>query len=444
MRKSFRFIGIASSCLFLWSEFAVAQETSSETPTDAPGADVTSAPPTAPDAVADDGAATDAPPADSETAAASDDAAGSESASSDASEEAKNSARVVPSEVAYDGDVENRDEPTEEKSKLPELELGTRIMAGFRYRQDEGDVDSRYGFNVRQVRVSMKLKWKKHWSTRTTIDFSDGIGAQGRSVQYLRTAVLEYKHSSAFRVRVGRYKRPFSGMELQSTGDLPLLNRGLTNDLIVEDAAWGDRGIGAMISGKYKPAGIGWTFSLTNPGPNNNTIVVRGIDTIARVTWEPVPDMLEIGVHGGNKYIDFESGKNHFQAGGADVVLRVGGLEWQLEGMMADLPWRNSIGYGALTWVSYTQPISKHLKLQPVVFAEYADSNIDYQKNESMRYQGGINLIVRDRFRIMPQVRVTSAVGEALRSAPPNSPEFFAINPWRNSTQYTLNLSLAL
>lgn len=350
-------------------------------------------------------------------------------------------APVAVSDSAYDGDSDADDHSSDTKTKLPELELGTRIMAGFRYSKDDDEPDATYGFNVRQVRVSMKLKWKKRWSTRASFDLRDGIDP-GTGVQYLRNGFLEYKQSSALRVRVGRYKRPFSYLELQSTGDLPILNRGLLNGLIIEDSAWGDRGIGAMAMGKYKPAGLGWAFSLTNPAPDN--LAAQGVDAIARVTWQPLGDLLQIGVHGGNKYIDFDNGPTHFQAGGGDITLRVAGLEWQLEGMMADLPWRNSIGYGATTMVTYTQPLTKHLDLQPVVFGEYADSNKDYQKNESIRLQGGVNLVIRDRFRVMPQVRYTHAVGEALRSAPPSSPEFYAINPWGDSIQYALTLSLAL
>lgn len=444
----FRFVGIASGSMIFWPAVVLAQVPSpSEQPTAvAPAASTPAAAPAveqAPTAAAETDTSPAVPsdvpgaPPSSETSPAT----GGEAAAPAADPDPSKAKPVVPSEVTYDGDHETAEEPVDAKPKLPELELGTRIMAGFRYEKDEDEEDAVYGFNVRQVRVSMKLKWKKRWTTRATVDFADGIDP-GSGVQYLRTAFLEYKHSSALRIRVGRYKRPFSHLELQSTGDLPILNRGLLNGLIVEDSGWGDRGIGAMASGKYKPAGLGWTFSLTNPNPDN--LVAQGIDAIARVTWEPLGDLLQVGVHGGNKYIDFDNGPTHFQAGGGDVTLRIAGFEWQLEGMMADLPWRNSIGYGATTLLSYTHPVTKHLKLQPVVFGEYADSNQDYAKNESVRFQGGINLVIRDRFRIMPQVRVTRAVGEALRSAPPSSPEFRAINPWGDSTQYALNLSLAL
>lgn len=347
-------------------------------------------------------------------------------------------AGVAPPSDAADAPAEE-DEGKVEKG--PKLSLGMRVIGGFQYEKDGGEPEASYGFNLRQVRVSTKLKWKKRWTARATVDFSDGLNPSGVGVQYLRTAVLEYKYSPAFRLVVGRYKRPFSHLELQSTGDLPILNRGLLNGLIVEDSAWGDRGIGAMVSGKYKPARLGWAFSLTNPAPDN--LATPGIDAIARLTWKPI-DEVQLGVHGGNKYLDFETGRKHFQGVGGDVTLHFGGFEWQLEGMMADLPWRNSIGYGGTSLMSYSQPITKHLRLQPVLFAEYADSNSEFERNESVRLQGGVNVVIRDRFRIMPQVRKTQALGDPLRSAPTSSPEFAAINPWKDSTQWSLYLSLAL
>lgn len=347
-----------------------------------------------------------------------------------------------PPSEADDLPAANPETADEEKNaKGPKLTLGMRIIGGFQYEKDGGEPEATYGFNLRQVRVQTKLKWKKRWTARATVDFSDGLNPGGAGVQYLRTAVLEYKYSPAFRLLVGRYKRPFSHLELQSTGDLPILNRGLLNGLIVEDSAWGDRGIGAMVSGKYKPAQLGWAFSLTNPAPDN--LATPGIDAIARLTWKPL-EQVQLGVHGGNKYLDFDTGRKHFQGVGGDVTLQVGGFEWQLEAMMADLPWRNSVGYGGTSLMSYSQPITKHLRLQPVLFAEYADSNSEFERNESVRLQGGVNVVIRDRFRIMPQVRKTQALGDPLRSAPTSSPEFAAINPWKDSTQWSVYLSLAL
>lgn len=340
---------------------------------------------------------------------------------------------AVEDEPASDGN-------TKKGKKGPKLDVGMRVIGGFEYQKKEEDEEATYGFDLRQVRVSMKLQWKKRWRTRATVDFSDGIDP-GSGVQYLRTAVLEYRYAPELQVVVGRYKRPFSHLELQSTGELPILNRGLLNGLIVEDAAWGDRGIGAMVSGKHKSSHLGWHLSLTNPSPDN--LATQGLDVIGRVTWKPFEE-LHFGVHGGNKYLDFEEGRKHFQAVGGDVTLRVAGLEWQLEGMVADSPWRGSVAYGGTTLISYSLPLTKHLKLQPVVFGEYADANSEYEKNESVRVQGGINLVIRDRFRIMPQVRITRALGEPLRSAPPSSPEYAAINPWSDATQASLQFSLAL
>jgi hypothetical protein len=328
----------------------------------------------------------------------------------------------------------------------PLMEIRMRVIGGFQHEKEDQAPEAEYGFQLRQVRTAFQLRWKKRWYTRASVDFADGIDP-GNGIPYLRTAVLEYRHSKKLRFTLGRFKRPFSYLELQSTGDLPILNRGLLNDLVIEDGAWGDRGIGAMVSGKYKPAKLAWKFSITNPAPDNLT--TAGLDTIARVQWKPL-DLLQFGIHGGNKFLEFDEGRKHFQAVGADVTLRVGGFEWQVEGMVADQPWRSTVvsdaglAYGGTTFMSYTQPLTKHLKLVPVVFAEYADANSAYGRNESVQLQGGLNLVIRDQFRIMPQVRMIRALGEPLRSAPPSSPEFTAINPWDDGTRVSLYFSLAL
>lgn len=373
--------------------------------------------------------------------------AGEEQEASDSSE---TSIEVhAPRAVAMDEGARERtggdDEPSGPED-APKMELRTRIMGGFRYQDEEPNPEATYGFRLRQVRTSFRLRWKKKWYTRATVDFADGLNP-GTGVQYLRTAALEYRHSKELRFTVGRFKRPFSYLELQSTGDLPILSRGLLNDLVVEDSAWGDRSIGMMVSGKHKDTGLGWKVAVTNP--NRGRLIAQGVDTIARLEWD-VTDELQVGVNGGNKYLDVDEGRQHFQAVGGDVRVRLGALEWQVEGMVADQPWRQNVAgnaglaYGATTFVSYTQPISDDVALVPVVFGEYADANSDYGRNESVRFQGGLNVVIKDQFRIMPQIQVTRAVGEPLRSAPPSSAEFHAINPWMDGTRLALYFSLAL
>lgn len=330
------------------------------------------------------------------------------------------------------------DEPSV-KNK-PEVDVGLRVIGGFRYRKRELDEDATYGFQARQVRASFKLKLGKRLHTRLSAEFTDGIGT-GSGIRFLRTAVLEYRQSKALRLAVGRFKRPFSYLQLQSTSDLPVLDRGLLNELVVEDSAWGDRGIGAMASGKIKAANFSWAFALTNPSPDN--LSTQGIDAIARVAWTPI-DLFTVGVNGGNKYLDFAEGRQHYQALGGDVTLHVGGLEWQLEGAVADRPWHKTLAFGGTSLLSYTQRLSKHWQVQPVVFAEYADANAEFGRNESLRLQAGINAIVRDQLRIMPQYKLTTPIGEPLLSAPASSPEYKAINPWAEGYELSLMISLVL
>ncbi len=128
------------------------------------------------------------------------------------------------------------DEPSVKKK--PDVDVGLRVIGGFRYRKRELDEDATYGFQARQVRASLKLKLGKRLFTRMSVELTDGIGS-GSGIRFLRTAVLEYRQSKALRLAVGRFKRPFSYLQLQSTADLPVLDRGLLNSVVVEDSAWG-------------------------------------------------------------------------------------------------------------------------------------------------------------------------------------------------------------
>lgn len=331
------------------------------------------------------------------------------------------------------------DEP--QVTHTPEIEMGLRVIAGFRYRERETDDEATYGFQARQVRASMKLKLGKRLYTRLSAEFTDGLQSGNSGIRFIRTANLEYRQSKALRFTVGRFKRPFSYLQLQSTSELPVLDRGLFNDLVIEDSAWGDRGIGAMASGKIKEARLGWALSFTNPSPFG--VANQGVDAIARLTWSPT-DIFMIGVNGGNKFLDVDTGRRHFQAVGGDVTLHVGGLEWQVEGAVADRPWNKSVAMGITSLLTYTHRLSKNWQLQPTVFAEYADANLDYGRNESLRLQGGLNAIIRDQFRIMPQYKMTTPIGDPLLSAPPSSPEYNAINPWREGYELSLLLSMVL
>ena len=143
------------------------------------------------------------------------------------------------------------------------------MISGFRHSKAAADKEAEWGFKAKQVRAGLKLSLGKHLRAKTSFELTDGID-RGNGVAYLRTAIIQLKEGKKLRLSVGRYKRPFSRLELWGMGDLPITSRGLLNETLIEDSAWGDRAIGAMISGLIKPIKLRWAASFTNPPPTLN------------------------------------------------------------------------------------------------------------------------------------------------------------------------------
>ena len=239
----------------------------------------------------------------------------------------------------------------------------------------------------------------------------------------------------ALRLQVGRYKRPFSRIELESAADLPVIRRGLLNGLLVRDNQWGDRAVGAMVSGRHELAKLHWYLSLTNPSWSSS-LQSQGIDAIARVQLSPVKG-LSLGVDGGYKYLRLgsEGQWTHDFALGGDVAWKLGNAHVLLEGHFADLPFETATpqGFGVLALVDYVLGLSESWALQPVLFGELADADAELSQSESVRLAFGINLLAQGGFRLLPQVALVRPLGRASQQ-----------NPWLESETYSLIFSLAL
>jgi hypothetical protein len=67
------------------------------------------------------------------------------------------------------------------------------------------------------------------------------------------------------------------------------------------------------------------------------------------------------------------------------------------------------------------------------VFAELADANAQVSGSESVRFALGVNLLVFQHFRLMPQVALVRSLADPSQQ-----------NPWLESETYSLIFSLAL
>lgn len=330
------------------------------------------------------------------------------------------------------------------KRVSPSVELEARVISGFEVQRERpsgaqtrpGEND--FGFDVRQARVQLKSELGR-FRLEVSLDLADALSSDIAggydSPPFLRDASLEYRYSKALRLQVGRYKRPFSRIELESAATLPVIRRGLLNGLLVKDNQWGDRAVGAMFSGRLDLAKLRWYLSLTNPSWSTS-LQSQGIDVIGRVQLSPVKGV-NLGLDAGYKYLRLgsEGQWTHNTALGGDVTWKLGDAHLLLEGHYGDLPFETARprGFGVLALVDYELALSESWSLQPVLFAEVADADAELSQTESARLAFGINLLAQGGFRLLPQVALVRPLGRASQQ-----------NPWLESETYSLVFSLAL
>ncbi|HKO90981.1 MAG TPA: porin, partial [Polyangiaceae bacterium] len=324
------------------------------------------------------------------------------------------------------------------------FEPEARLISGFEYERSRPQgaqtraAEKQYGFELEQARLGLSAElepFRLHLSFDLADALSPELGTSYDSPAYLRTATLEYRPSRALRLTVGRFKRPFSAIELESAIDLPVLDRGLWNDLAVENNQWGDRAVGMMASGRIAFRKLRWQLSLTNPSWSSS-LDTQGVDVLARVRLSLVKG-LSVGVNGGYKYLVFagQDAATHNYGAGADLNLNLGAAHVLLEGSVVDLPFETDRprGFGALLLLDYVLPLSSDWALQPMLFAEIADANAKVSGTESVRLALGLNLLASAHFRLLPQLALVRALGDPSQA-----------NPWLESETYSLIFSLAL
>jgi hypothetical protein len=296
----------------------------------------------------------------------------------------------------------------------PRVRLKARVMTGWKYDTDRqsidqgNDYDENGEFFLQQARLNVRAELNEYVRATVSADFSDAFGAS-EAIPFLRSAFANVRFHRLFQLRAGRFKRPMSRLELRSAGKIPFRGRGLTNELIVENMQWGDRALGVMLWGKSKPKLVEWALGVTNadqaPAGGNAR---RGVDVLARMAVTPVKQV-SIGVNGGYKRIEHaDLSKADVFAGGADIRIKVAGFYFAAEGL-AGQDHRietDPFAAGITGYARYDFELPDGFVIQPIVFGELVDADLHVRTNEAVRALGGVNLIWREKVRLMPQVQV--------------------------------------
>jgi hypothetical protein len=307
----------------------------------------------------------------------------------------------------------------EEESKWPRFGFRARLMTGFEVarKHPKGnqppEEETQTGLFLDQAVVETEIQVSKR------LELELGFNLANATV---RDAFVNYRVHDWLQLRAGRFKRPFSRLELRSHGKLPFRNRGLFNSLL-DDANFVGRTLAGMVWGKPLDQ-LRYFVAVANPAPLGSGI--EGIDLVARVVYDPA-NWVSIGVNGLHKWSERSADGEplRLSALGADTKLDFGALSISLEVDAAQnpnpppianpsatsrTPWAlGVIGYGDYTW-----KLSKKWTLAVVGVLEWMDSDTEYQKDERIRAVGGLSWnFKKNALRVMPQVELTRPLGEA-------------------------------
>lgn len=351
------------------------------------------------------------------------------------------------------------------------FEPGVRLHTIWQYSDQAGTPDNE--FLVEMARIALRWEAGDWVDGKVSADleqiFEEGKGS-------LRDAYVRVRPIKYVAIRLGQFKRPFSGLELRSRAKLEAVRRGIGNELLIEDLGFGDRDIGAMLEGKVggKKRNLKYMVGAFNGGgadgggANAKEADVDGSkDLVFRVEGNPLK-WLKVGANASMKWFD-TSGQpfaaDSAMAAGLDVRFKRKGLAVYAEWLLAenwdrcgyaqyDVNCRKEmhepLAWGFLLMASYKWKLPWGLAIAPVFKGEYLVPEADVTGSGPGRYVPGmngaglwqlvpgVNLHIGDHFRLM-------ANGEFTRSesdVPPGWEAKEAVKEWADSNRFLLQFAL--
>lgn len=198
------------------------------------------------------------------------------------------------------------------------------------------------------------------------------------------------------RLYAGQFKAPFLARELESTWELPLMNRGLVVDYLKDTNQLGGRRMGLMGEVRLKEA---WNLKISGglfQGAKDETGQHTSEDASVRVTARPFKALTV----GASSYLTqvMEGTKQYAVA--TDGTLHLGALALSGEAVTGRL------GLGLFTaqlgLLSYLLPLTHDWSLQPLAGAEALQLRGDVV-GRGWAAVGGVNILFSDAFKAQLQ-----------------------------------------
>ncbi|MFC1611938.1 porin, partial [Myxococcota bacterium] len=261
--------------------------------------------------------------------------------------------------------VEDATEPSR-----PPLRIGLRAHV----RYEANDTEPYHRFEIRRARVEADvhpLSW-----LRAQVDL-DAAKAPA-----LRDAFVETHIAPWLELRIGLTKKPFSRIETTSSRRLPLCERGIVNERVIDDnnLEFGGRDIGLLAKGRV--GDLRYAAGLFN-GSGRATEVDSGKDALLRLRYNPIRT-LQLGLSGALKWrnapgIDWPG--NDYWAAGIDARLRAGIVDVVAETLWAQRSPNRQHNLGAIVYGQLRFKPTDDIRVRPILKAEVLDDDMDRGRN---------------------------------------------------------------
>jgi hypothetical protein len=322
-------------------------------------------------------------------------------------------AKKISHELLDGADESGKAAEEKKKKKKKKVEVKTRVHVRWEMEPDDSDeLENR--FLIRRARL--KLLWHpKKW---ITAKLQVGFEKITKLTSVFKDAYIHLSPSQYVEVRVGQFKKPFSRLELRSSGKLRLAERGDGNSFIIEDLLYGGRDIGIQLSGRLvKSVKLDYALGFFNGTGTIAEEVGNAKDLVARLEVDP-SEWIGVGVNSSLKFFDDDVHKDRDEplawAVGADTVFRFFGVRLHLEGILAEdhqytgnypdlvlgeMPLTLS-GVGILSY-EYTFNTSRRLSVEPLFKMEVLDPNLDFIDDQVLLLNPGFNVYIGKYLRLM-------------------------------------------
>jgi len=298
------------------------------------------------------------------------------------------------------------------------FKIGGRVHAGYKILREAPSVtasgrDTSNEFEVKRARL--KASWRpERWMLAVVqIDVAEAFELGG---SMLRDAYVHLSPLEQLQLRVGQFKKPFSGLELQSPGKLRVIERGPGVKYLAEDLLYGDRDLGLQLSGRLvKSVKLDYEIGVFNGSGPDLDEMDNSKDLVARLQIRPIKQ-LELGANLSAKFFSDPRPRQPAWAlaAGGDARVGIKGFRFFAEALVAPdhkaygfdvtaTPETTPNAFAVLAIVSYKQKLDTSVRfaIEPVFKAELFDPDLKMAADHLWVLTPGINAYLGKYFRLM-------------------------------------------